>query len=285
MFQVDNLRFRYPRSTEDTIKGISFEFSEGEIFGFLGPSGAGKSTTQRILIKILRGYQGSVLYRGRDLQSWRQELFNEIGVGFEMPVHFSKLSAMENLDFYARLYQRHIDVESLMKRVGLWEDRHKRVAEYSKGMKMRLNFVRALLNAPKMLFLDEPTNGLDPENARIVKDIIREFKERGGTVFLTTHLMHDADELCDRVAFIADGKIREIDSPKNLKLRYGRHVVDIEYYEQDGSLQKASFDMEGLGENEDFLTILRHKKLLTIHSGETTLDDIFIKVAGVGLNE
>lgn len=285
MFQVDNLRFRYPRSTEDTIKGISFEFSEGEIFGFLGPSGAGKSTTQRILIKILRGYQGSVLYRGRDLQSWRQELFNEIGVGFEMPVHFSKLSAMENLDFYARLYQRHIDVESLMKRVGLWEDRHKRVAEYSKGMKMRLNFVRALLNDPKMLFLDEPTNGLDPENARIVKDIIREFKERGGTVFLTTHLMHDADELCDRVAFIADGKIREIDSPKNLKLRYGRHVVDIEYYEQDGSLQKASFDMEGLGENEDFLTILRHKKLLTIHSGETTLDDIFIKVAGVGLNE
>lgn len=208
MFQVDNLRFRYPRSTEDTIKGISFEFSEGEIFGFLGPSGAGKSTTQRILIKILRGYQGSVLYRGRDLQSWRQELFNEIGVGFEMPVHFSKLSAMENLDFYARLYQRHIDVESLMKRVGLWEDRHKRVAEYSKGMKMRLNFVRALLNDPKMLFLDEPTNGLDPENARIVKDIIREFKERGGTVFLTTHLMHDADELCDRVAFIADGKIR-----------------------------------------------------------------------------
>ena len=104
-------------------------------------------------------------------------------------------------------------------------------------------------------------------------------------MFLTTHLMHDADELCDRVAFIAHGKIREIDSPKNLKLRYGRHVVDIEYYEQDGSLQKASFDMEGLGENEDFLTILRHKKLLTIHSGETTLDDIFIKVAGVGLNE
>lgn len=285
MFQVNDLRFRYPKGKEDTIKGINFQFSEGEIFGFLGPSGAGKSTTQRILIRILQGYRGEISYRGRDLQGYGQELFNDIGVGFEMPVHFSKLTAQENLDFYGRLYQRQIDVDALMKRVGLWEHRHKRVAEYSKGMKMRLNFVRAMLNDPKILFLDEPTNGLDPENARIIKDIIREFQQAGGTVFLTTHLMHDADELCDRVAFIADGEIREIDTPKKLKLRYGRHAVEVEYREQDGSLQKVSFDMAGLGENEEFLTILRSKELVTIHSGETTLDDIFIKVAGVRLHE
>lgn len=285
VFSVNDLRFRYPRAKEDTIKGISFQFAEGEIFGFLGPSGAGKSTTQKLLIKILQGYRGEILYRGRDLRSYGRELFNEVGVGFELPVHFSKLTALENLDFYSHLYRRQIDVEALMKRVGLWEHRDKRVAEYSKGMKMRLNFVRALLNDPKVLFLDEPTNGLDPQNARVIKDIIREFRQTGGTVFLTTHLMHDADELCDRVAFIADGEIREIDSPKNLKLRYGRRAVQVEYREADGGLQQAEFEMAALGQDEHFLQLIRTKELVTIHSGETTLDDIFIKVAGVKLHD
>lgn len=284
MFQVNDLRFRYPRAKADTIKGISFQFSEGEIFGFLGPSGAGKSTTQKLLIKILQGYRGEVLYQGRDLKTYGRELFDEIGVGFELPVHFSKLTAMENLDFYSRLYRRHIDIAALMQRVGLWEDRDKRVAEYSKGMKMRLNFVRAMLNDPRVLFLDEPTNGLDPQNARVIKDIILEFQQGGGTVFLTTHLMHDADELCDRVAFIADGEIREIDSPKNLKVRYGRRAVQVEYRESDGSLQQAEFDISALGRNEEFLELIKSKELVTIHSGETTLDDIFIKVAGVKLH-
>jgi len=199
-----------------------------------------------------------------------------------MPVHFSKLTAMENIDFFKRLYPVHADVESLMKRVGLWEHRNKKIAEYSKGMKMRLNFVRALLNKPRMLFLDEPTNGLDPQNARIIKDMVLEFREAGGTVFLTTHLMHDADELCDRVAFIAEGQIREIDSPKNLKLRFGKRTVTVEY--EDGTRRIETFDMSTLRENEYFFNILRSKELVTIHSGETTLDDIFIKVTGVKLN-
>lgn len=284
MFQVNDLRFRYPGAKSDTIKSISFQFSPGEIFGFLGPSGAGKSTTQKILIRILENYRGEILYCGKDLRTCGREFFDDIGVGFEVPVLFSKLTALENLDFYGRLYQRQTDVEALMQRVGLWQDRHKRVGEYSKGMKVRLNFVRAMLNDPQVLFLDEPTSGLDPQNARIIKDIILEFQRAGGTVFLTTHLMHDAEELCDRVAFIAEGEIREIDSPKNLKLRYGRHMVDVEYKQTDGRLQKASFDMDGLGENEEFLHIIRHLELVSIHSGETTLDDIFIKVAGVRLH-
>ncbi len=283
MFQISNLRFRYPRAKEDAIRGISFEFREGEIFGFLGPSGAGKSTTQKIMTKILKGFKGQILYRGRDLNAWGREIFNDIGVGFEVPVHFSKLTAMENIDFYKRLYRRTADVESLLKRVGLWDDRNKKVAEFSQGMKIRLNFVRALLNDPKVLFLDEPTNGLDPQNARIIKDMILEFKRSGGTVFLTTHMMHDADELCDRIAFIVNGEIREIDSPKNLKLRFGRRVVEVEY--KDGGTKKATFNMDGLGFNEQFLDIIRNKELVTMHSGETTLDDIFIKVTGVKLHE
>lgn len=283
MFKVEGLTFRYPRNTEDTIKGISFEFGEGEIFGFLGPSGAGKTTTQKLLIRLLRSYRGAIMYRGRDLRTYGHEFYNDVGVGFEMPVHFSKLTAMENLDFYAKLYRQHADVEELLRRVGLWEDRNKRAGDFSKGMKIRLNFVRALLNKPKTLFLDEPTGSLDPSNARVVKDMILEFRQAGGTVFLTTHLMHDADELCDKVAFIAEGQIREIDSPRNLKLRFGRRQVSVEY--RDAEIRKETFDMDGLGTNERFLNILKTKELETIHSGETTLDDIFIKVTGVKLVE
>lgn len=287
MFKVEGLSYRYPRNTEDTLRGISFEFGEGEIFGFLGPSGAGKSTTQKVLIRLLKGYRGTIIHKGCDLKTYGQDFFNDIGVGFEMPVHFSKLTAMENLSFYAKLYRQTADVEGLLQRVGLWEDRNKRVGEFSKGMKIRLNFVRAMLNNPKILFLDEPTNGLDPRNARVIKDLIHEFKQAGGTVFLTTHLMHDADELCDRVAFIADGEIREIDSPNNLKLRFGERLVTVEYNEREGDdgRVKESFDMNTLGTNERFFDILRTKEIVTIHSGETTLDDIFIRVTGVKLVE
>ena len=264
--------------------GIQFDFEDGEIFGFLGPSGAGKTTTQKIMTGLLKDYRGDILYKGKDLRTYGREFFHEIGVGFEVPVHFSKLTAMENLDFYGKLYRDHADVESLLKRVGLWEDRDKKVAEFSKGMKIRLNFVRAMLNNPNTLFLDEPTSGLDPKNARIIKDIILEFQQAGGTLFLTTHLMHDADELCDRVAFIADGEIREIDSPRNLKLRYGRREVYVEYRDKEG-IHKEVFEMDTLATNERFFHILKTEELVTIHSGETTLDDIFIKVTGVRLRE
>ena len=133
----------------------------------------------------------------------KDEFYEEIGVCFEMPISFSKLTGLENLAFFAQLYKNKVDLEPLLRRVGLWEDRSRLVSEYSKGMKIRLNFVRALINNPKMLFLDEPTNGLDPMNARILKDMILEFKAAGGTVFITSHIMADIDELCDEVAFIA----------------------------------------------------------------------------------
>ncbi|MDD3712507.1 MAG: ABC transporter ATP-binding protein, partial [Candidatus Izemoplasmatales bacterium] len=214
MFKVENLKFRYKKNEEDVLKGISFEIKEGEIFGFLGPSGAGKSTTQKIIIKILEDYQGNIFYKDKDLKDYKNDFYEEIGVSFEMPIHFSKMTAMENINFFLRLYKENADVESLMKRVGLWEDRNKMVGEYSKGMKIRLNLVRALLNKPKMLFLDEPTNGLDPTNAKILKDLIKEFREAGGTVFITSHIMADIDQLCDRVAFIVNGEIKEIDSPR-----------------------------------------------------------------------
>jgi len=283
MFAVKDLRFTYPKNKEETIKGISFEIAKGEIFGFLGPSGAGKSTTQKILIKLLDQYSGMIVYDGSNIAELDESFFEKIGVSFEMPIHFSKMTAMENINFFLKLYQKNADIEMLMKRVGLWEDRDKMVGEYSKGMKIRLNFVRAMLNSPEMLFLDEPTNGLDPTNAMILKDMIREFKKAGGTVFLTSHIMSDVDQLCDRVAFIIEGEIKEIDSPRNLKMKYGKRTMKLEYKEK-GKTVLEEFPMDGIGSNEKFIKLLQTKEIETLHSGETTLEEIFIHVTGVGLS-
>jgi fluoroquinolone transport system ATP-binding protein len=282
MFRVEDLTFRYPKNEEDTIKGISFEIQKGEIFGFLGPSGAGKSTTQKILIKILENFGGGIYYNNKSIVEYGDDFYEGIGVSFEMPIHFSKMTAMENIEFFLKLYKKNANVQELMERVGLWEDRDKMVGEFSKGMKIRLNIVRALLNSPEMLFLDEPTNGLDPTNAMILKDMIREFKQNGGTVFITSHIMADIDQLCDRVAFIVDGQIKEIDSPRNLKIRYGKRSMTLEYKE-DGETIRKEFPMDGIGKNKEFLELLQTKEIETLHSGETTLEDIFIKVTGVSL--
>ncbi len=284
LYKISDLTFKYPKNKEDTIRGISFEIKDGEVFGLLGPSGVGKSTTQKLLIKLLSGYKGEILYKGKDLKSYNNSYFEEVGVGFEMPVHFSKLTAEENLNFFKKLYTSTIDTDELLKRVGLYDNRKKKIAEFSKGMKVRLNFVRAMLNNPKILFLDEPTNGLDPKNARIIKEIIKEFNGKGGTVLLTTHLMNDVDELCDRVAFMANGKIAEISTPKDLKLKYGSREVDIEYRDGENTL-KSTFSLDNLGHNVEFTNIIKEKEIVTIHSKENTLDDIFIKVTGVTKDE
>lgn len=280
MFEVRKLIYRYPRNRENTIKGMNFDVRQGEIFGLLGPSGVGKSTTQKIMVKLLTDFEGKVYYRNRDLKVYDKDFYQEVGVGFEVPVHFSKLTAEENINFFKKLYKNQADTDTLMKRLGIFEDRKKKVSEFSKGMKIRLNFVRAMLNNPVMLFLDEPTIGLDPANARIIKNLIKEYREEGGTVLLSTHLMNDVDELCDRVAFMADGKIAETDTPQNLKRKYGQSIVEVTYVKGD-NLGKKSFDMETLNHNSEFFELIKNEKLVSIHSKETTLDDIFIRVTGV----
>ncbi len=279
LFEVKDLRFKYRKSAIEAVRGISFSVQKGEVFGLLGPSGAGKSTTQKILTRLFKDYEGSIVYKGKDLHEYGNEYFETIGVGFELPVHFSKLTAAENMAFFKMLYQRNADVDALLKQVGLYEDKDRPVGEYSKGMKMRLNFVRAMLNDPKVLFLDEVTNGLDPKNARIIKDMIKAFKEAGGTVFLSTHLMNDVEELCDRVAFIKDGEIVETSTPRALKLKYGRRELAVEYYENSGTERKV-FNLDEIGNDETFLSLIQEKTIETMHSGETSLDEIFIKVTG-----
>jgi fluoroquinolone transport system ATP-binding protein len=276
---VNNLVYAYPKSTQPTVRGISFRIEAGEIFGFLGPSGAGKSTTQKVLIRLLPGYRGDVSVLRKDLRQWGNDYYERIGVGFELPNHYQKLTALENLRFFASFYDKKTqDPLQLLAMVQLQEDAHKKVENFSKGMKMRLNFVRALLHDPDILFLDEPTSGLDPVNARIMKDLIGELKRRGKTIFITTHQMHDADELCDRVAFIVDGEIRLIDSPARLKVQRGQRKVRVEY--RNGQSRTAEFDLDGLGRNPAFLALVADAHIESIHSQEATLDEIFIQVTG-----
>ena len=283
MLDVRSLVFSYPKQPSPTLKGLDFHIDEGEVFGFLGPSGSGKSTTQRLLIGLLKDYRGEISILNKDAKAWGTDLYRELGVGFELPNHFSQLTGLENLKLFASLYQRKTrDPMELLELVGIADAANQRVKNYSKGMAMRLNFVRALLHDPTLLFLDEPTAGLDPTNARNLKDIILKLKQSGKTIFLTTHNMHDADELCDRVAFLVEGEIKLIDTPRNLKITHGQKQVRVEYTEKGGQ-QQETFDLVGLGSNRSFRDILEADSIETIHSQEATLEEIFIKTTGRSL--
>lgn len=281
MIKVQNLTYVYTGATEPAVHNLTFEIRPGEVFGFLGPSGAGKSTTQRILIGLLRGYSGQVHVFGRDLATWGADYYQRVGVSFELPNHFSRLTALENLTYYGALYRRqgHTPLE-LLELVGLADSADMLVAQYSKGMKNRLGIARALLHDPELLFMDEPTSGLDPVNARMVKELIRAQQRAGKTIFLTTHNMSVADELCDRVAFLVDGEIKLIDAPRQLKLRYGRPVVRVGLHTNGDAPQQREFPLVEIGANPEFLALLNDNALETIHTQEASLEDIFIQVTG-----
>ncbi|MFZ7134297.1 MAG: ABC transporter ATP-binding protein [Eubacteriales bacterium] len=280
MITVNNLSFSYNKKQANVIKDITFSVNKGEIFGFLGPSGAGKTTTQRAIIGLLRGYKGSILIMQKERSQWNKEIFEHIGVAFDSPNLYTKLTAIENLELMASYYQtKPLDILTLLNRVKLLEDKDKKVESYSRGMKIRLNFIRALLHDPTLIFLDEPTAGLDPVNAKIIKDMIIELKGQGKTIFLTTHNMEVADALCDHIAFIVDGTIPLIDTPKNLKLTYGSHKVIIEYINNQ-QIVSNEFNFQEIKHSSDFMDIIRNKEVKTIHSQEATLEDIFIQITG-----
>lgn len=281
MIHVDGLTFAYAGAEKPAIRDLTFAIEPGEVFGFLGPSGAGKSTTQRILIGLLRGYSGRVTIMGRDLASWGADYYQRVGVSFELPNYFTKLTALENLTYFGALYARQGRPPlELLEIVGLGDSADLLVAQFSKGMKNRLGIARALLNDPDLLFMDEPTSGLDPVNARMVKDLIKAQQEAGKTVFLTTHNMAVADELCDRVAFLVDGEIKLVDAPRQLKLRYGRPMVSVDFNANGAGAQRREFPLAEIGSNAEFLALLGRGQLETIHTQEATLEDIFIKVTG-----
>jgi len=280
MIDVRKLSFTYPSAQAPTLHGLDFHVDGGEVLGFLGPNGAGKSTTQKILIGLLRGYSGEVTIMGRSLAAYSSEYYEQVGVSFERPNHFLKLTALENLSYFRSLYRGETeDPRKVLEMVGLLDDANRYVGQFSKGMQGRLNIARALLNKPKLLFLDEPTSGLDPVNAGSVMERIRELRDHGTTIFLTTHNMSVADEVCDRVAFLVDGRIRLMDSPRELELRHGVRRVRVEYG-SNSTAERRDFELHGLADNREFLELIRRDDLQTIHTQETTLENIFIQVTG-----
>jgi len=279
MIDVKELAFSY-KQQQSFITDLSFAVSPGEIFGFLGPSGAGKSTLQKILCGILRNYNGSVTVLGQEVKHRSKDFYQQIGVDFEFPNLYGKFSGLDNLKYFASLYdQETLDPLLYLERVGLSEHKDKKVAEYSKGMKMRLAFVRSILHDPKLLFLDEPTSGLDPSYARTLKEMILEQKKLGKTIILTTHNMLDAEELCDRVAFIVDGGIKAVGTP--LELKSVKTEVEVRYgYRLQNQIKQGKAMLTELNRDERFLKHLEEGSLTSIHTKEATLEDVFMDVTG-----
>jgi ABC-2 type transport system ATP-binding protein len=278
--RADNIGYSYGERT--AVDDVSLEVAAGEILGLLGPNGAGKSTAIKMLTGQLVPAQGTIEILGMAMPAEREAIQARMGVCFEERNLYPSLTARENLIFFARLFAvEGFDVDALLDRVGLGDRAGERVSGLSKGMQQRLMVARALVNRPDILFLDEPTDGLDPVSARAVRDIIRQEAQRGVAVLLTTHDMHEADELADRVAFINEGTILALDTPEALKLSHGQRAVKLRF--------RNTADPSGV--TEEVVTLDQYAgdrlrwmvgrpNLLTIHTEEATLEDVFVEFAG-----
>ena len=278
MIEVKNLTFSYGKDKQ-ALHGLNFTVGDGEIFGFLGHNGSGKSTTQKILTGILKGHGGMVSLFGKDIRSVHtQEFFQKIGVLFEFPYLYANLSALDNLHYFSSFYPKEQlrDAEEVLDELEFKRDfLRKPVSSYSKGMRQRVSMARALISNPKLLFLDEPTSGLDPTGAVLFRRIIENERRKGTTVFVTTHNMLDADLLCDRVAFISNGNIVALDTPKNLKEQNSDHRVVVDYLYQ-GRREEKTLEAPEMKSGIPFA----YDELISVHSQEPTLEDIFIQYAG-----
>jgi len=226
MIDAQNLTKRFGEI--QAVEGVSFSVEAGEVFGFLGPNGAGKTTTIRMLSALIAPTSGQAQVAGFQVGRQDHDIRRCVGILTESPGLYDGLSAERNLDFYANMYEVvniPEQVERYLRMLGLWERRHEPVSTFSKGMRQKLAIARALLHEPRVLFLDEPSSGLDPEMARLVRDFIGELKHQGRTIFLSTHNLDEADRLCDRIAVIKS-RLLALDTPKALRQKlYGRSVV------------------------------------------------------------
>lgn len=254
---------------------ISFSINEGEIFGFLGPSGSGKTTMINILTGQLQANSGKTELLGKDSQKLLPSDFEELGLVGDTSGYYEKLSLYNNLLLFARLYGvSKSRIEEILKQVGLYDSKDTPAEKLSTGMRQRMLLARALINYPKVLFLDEPTSGLDPTTSKKIHKLLQELKERGTTIFLTTHDMNEATLLCDNLALLNKGELIEQGSPGEIIQKYNTEKkVAVTY--SDSTKKVVRF--EDL-QQEDY------KKIMTIHSCEPTLEDIFIKLTGEKLD-
>ena len=278
---VEDLCYAY--GDLEAVQHVSFQVGAGEILGFLGPNGAGKSTTIKMLTGQLAPKSGSVHILGIGVTQDSPEVQARIGVCFEEKNLYLDMSARENLSFFASLFGiRRLDVDALLRQVGLLDRARDRVSSFSKGMRQRLMMARALVNQPDVLFLDEPTDGLDPVSSQAIRNLIKAQARRGAAVLLTTHDMHEADELSDRVAFINEGKLYTIDTPENLKLAYGKRSVKVRCRVGD-DVHENVVELDAADAGERLKKAVGAQGLMTIHTEEASLESIFIQITGRGL--
>lgn len=276
--EVNDLRFNY--GDLNAVDGISFDVRPGEILGFLGPNGAGKSTTIKMLTGQITPKGGLARILGNDVSKDNAEVQSKIGVCFEEKNLYLNMTALENLDFYASLFGiKNPDSMDVLRRVGLADRAKDRVSSFSKGMRQRMMISRAFINKPSVLFLDEPTDGLDPVTSAAIRKTIKEEADRGAAVLLTTHDMFEADELSDRVAFINEGKIVALDSAENLKLQYGTRSVKARLREADG-VREVHVPLDDPDSSARIAELAASPDLMTIHTEEATLEAIFIELTG-----
>lgn len=285
MIQVRDLGKKY--NDHWAVKDLSFHVKQGEIFGLLGPNGAGKTTTVRMLTGQLQPTSGSVSVARLDPFREQRRLASLINMVFEEQNLYPRLSGYENLHFFQRLYNAPAArIDAVLEMVGLSEVAQRPVRTYSNGMRQRLIVARALLNQPQVLFLDEPTKGLDPVAARHIRHILRKLSQQGATILLTTQYVEEADDLCQRVAFLRQGELVALDAPATLKRQYSTTQPQVEIVlagKEGGPNQSVTFDLQQADDVRRLRELLGSEKLLTIHSREALLEDVYVQLIGEGL--
>ena len=278
--EVENLSRTF--NSLRAVDNISFSVEAGEIFGFLGHNGAGKTTTIRMLSGQLLPTSGRGRVSDCDIVTEQQRLKPLIGVVSEHQNLYERMSGRENLEFAARLYSQNTErVDAVLKQVDLLDRAGDKVQNYSNGMKQRLIIARSILHRPRIIFLDEPTRGLDPVVGREIRRLIVDMSKEGVTIFLTTHYMEEADQLCDRVAFLSEGRIVALDTPANLKTAHGQPHVNVSL----ANGESVSVALDGADAGRELQQLLSTGQVRTLHSAEATLEDVFIELAGRRLSE
>ena len=263
------------------VDDISLEIKSGEIFGFLGPNGSGKTTTIRMMTGRIKPTSGSVQTLGYDQPQQRRHLYPRIGVVTDKQSFYERLSARENLAIFAGLHKVKMSrVDELLSRFDLTASAKKKVKGFSLGMRQKLLLARAFLGKPDLLFLDEPTRGLDPNSARILRDMIREENDRGCTIFLTTHYMDEADQLCNRVGLIAQGKLSALDSPSALKARLSKPEVFLQWRGSEGNVENRTFDINNPNEMSILSDKIKTGEVVNLQRHTPTLEEVFLELTG-----
>ena len=278
MLQIRDLHVQFGRF--EAVRGISLEVQRGEIFGFLGPNGAGKTTTIRVLTGQIPPRAGSIRLAGHDLLRSFEKIKPLLGYVPDFDNHFEDFTADENMRLYAGLYGAEPGrVAEALQRVELIDERRVKVKNYSKGMKKKLTLAREMLHRPEIMLLDEPTANLDVHSKHSVRELLREIADSGRTIFLTTHDMEEAEEICDRMCVIDQGRVVEINTPHMFKSAHAENLV-YAAYEEDGRERRVTLRMNDENDRRRLAELIQQGSLRAVHSKEFNFRQVFLKLTG-----